>query len=89
MQRANSVQQERSEYASVKPIAIHIGTSHIPQENPDDTANKIYILTINASLFFFSFSIWISVSRTFTIHRIAGEGEGYPYNCSLPFPPDS
>ena len=29
------------------------------------------------------------LSRTFTIHMVAGEGEGYLFNSSLPFPPVS
>ena len=29
------------------------------------------------------------LSRTFTIHRTTGEGGGYPFNSSLPFPPAS
>ena len=27
--------------------------------------------------------------QTFLLHRIAGEGEGYPFNISLPLPPAS
>ena len=38
-------------------------------------------------LFFFSYLGFLS--RTFTIHRTAGEGGGYLFNSSLPLPPAS
>ena len=39
--------------------------------------------------FFFFFSYLGFLSRTFTIHRTAGEGGGYLFNSSLPLPPAS
>ena len=39
--------------------------------------------------FFFFFSIWVFLSRTFTIHRTAGEGGGHFCNSLLPLPPAS
>ena len=38
---------------------------------------------------FFFFSYLGFLSRTFTIHRTAGEGGGYLFNSSLPLPPAS
>ena len=39
--------------------------------------------------FFFFFSIWVFLSRTFMIHKTAGERGGYLFNSSLPLPPAS
>ena len=39
--------------------------------------------------YFFFFSYLGFLSRTFTIHRTAGEGGGYLFNSSLPLPPAS
>ena len=40
--------------------------------------------------FFFVFFFYLGfLSRTFTIHGIAGEGGGYQFNSSLPLPPAS
>ena len=39
--------------------------------------------------FFFFFFYRGFLSRTFTIHRTAGEGGGYLFNSSLPLPPAS
>ena len=41
--------------------------------------------TVKDGLFFYQGSL----SRTFTIHRTAGEGGGYLFNSSLPLPPIS
>ena len=38
---------------------------------------------------FFFFPYLGFLSRTFTIHRTAGEGGGYLFNSSLPLPPAS
>ena len=44
----------------------------------------------NSVVFFFFFFFYLGfLSRTFTIHRTAGEGEGYLFNSSLPLPPAS
>ena len=45
-------------------------------------------LGINTFFFFFFFYLGF-LSRTFTIHGTAGEGGGYLFNSSLPFPPAS
>ena len=37
--------------------------------------------------FFFFLSVFFFLSRTFTIHRTAGEGGGYLFNSSPPLPP--
>ena len=43
-----------------------------------------------AHVFFFCFFFYLGfLSRTFTIHRTAGEGGGYLFNSSLPLPPAS
>ena len=42
---------------------------------------------IHSELYFFFYLGFLS--RTFTIHMAAGEGAGYLFNSSLPFPPVS
>ena len=60
----------------------------------------IYPLKISSSLFYVNvpkldpweqtiFFYLGFLSRTFTIHGTAGEGEGYLFNSSLPLPPAS
>ena len=44
-------------------------------------------LVIHSDIVFFFLSGFLS--RTFTIHRTAGEGGGYLFNSSLPLPPAS
>ena len=44
---------------------------------------------VTAVHFFFFFFYLDFLSRTFTIHRTAGEGGGYLFNSSLPLPPAS
>ena len=47
--------------------------------------NVLYVESTLKSFFFYLGFL----SKTFTIHRTAGEGGGYPFNSSLPLPPSS
>ena len=55
---------------------MHWNNTYIPDANLDE------------SIFFFFFYLGF-LSRTFTIHRTAGEGGGYFFNSSLPLRPAS
>ena len=57
-----------------------------------DTPALAFIITSSIFLFHFAWIFFFYLgflSRTFTIHKTAGEGGGYLFNSPLPLPPVS
>ena len=73
------------QYSWVKVIEIDLekifktGNDDGDNDDDDDYSDDVVF-----SFFYLGF-----LSRTFTIHRAAGEGGGYYFNSSLPLPPAS
>ena len=75
------------EELSAKKVSEHLGFCWI-----SDLAQRESFLESNSTFvpyFLFIFFYLGFLSRTFTIHRTAGEGEGYLFYSSLPLPPAS
>ena len=57
--------------------------------NIDVEKNSFWNVKLKLLFFYLFFYLFFFLSRTFKIHRTAGEGGGYLVNSSLPLPPTS